>query len=97
MVSEHAIRVPGRVMEQFVALAVTHLENGLDKDICEALSRAQVRPKGRGFTAVVPIPREDVGRLAAWISDDTPRFMRDYRARMHIYAEVQREAGRLAR
>jgi hypothetical protein len=81
------LRMPGRVYERLNARAQRHLDQDSDVDLCEALSEPKIRRRGAGWSVYVPLEREQVRRLAAWISDRDPAFMRQYR-------DAMREAAR---
>lgn len=75
-----AIKMPGRVLREFVEMADARVDADADQDLCEAVSRARVTRRGTGFTALVPIAdTEQARRLVAWVPDDAPRFLREYR------------------
>ncbi|HEY3552057.1 MAG TPA: hypothetical protein VGK66_00065 [Solirubrobacterales bacterium] len=79
-----ALRMPGRVYREFaaIALALTERPEGLEPEqevLCDALSRARVKPRGTGHTALVPLEPEHVSLLMEWVSGSSPKFLRDYR------------------
>jgi hypothetical protein len=78
-----ALRMPGRIYREFVAIAMALTEQpGLPPEqeaLCDALSRARVKPRGFGHTALVPLGPEHVGLLMEWVTGRSPKFLRDYR------------------
>lgn len=80
------LRMPGRVFEQFVALADLQLRHDADLDLCDALSRPRIRRRGRGATVFVALDAEQVDRLSYWVGDKAPKYLRDYRDAMRVAA-----------
>lgn len=94
-----ALRMPGRVYREFaaIALALTEHPEGLEPEqevLCDALSRAWVKARGVGHTALVPLEPEYVSLLMEWVTGASPKFMRDYRdAVLKALRELEESAG----
>ncbi len=94
-----ALRMPGRIYREFAAIALALIERpeGLDPEqeaLCDALSRARVKPRGAGHTALVPIEPEHVSLLMEWVTGISPKFLRDYRdAVLGALAELEASEG----
>jgi hypothetical protein len=76
--------MPGRVYREFaaIALALTERPEGLEPEqevLCDSLSRARVKPRGAGHTALFPLEPEHVSRLMEWVTGASPKSLRDYR------------------
>lgn len=72
------IRFPGRVYEGLLDLAEKHVD-GPDVDIAEALANPRMKRRGRGWTAAAKFTPEQGMRMAGWITDDQPKYMRRFR------------------
>jgi len=87
--------MPGRIYREFatIAMALTERPEGLapqQEALCDALSRARVKPRGVGHTALVPLEPEHVSLLMEWVSGASPTFLRDYRdAVLEALAELE--------
>lgn len=95
-----ALRMPGRIYREFaaIAIALTDRPEGLAPDqeaLCDALSRARVKPRGAGHTALVPLEPEHVALLMEWVTGASPKFLRDYRdAVLEALRELAASEGR---
>lgn len=97
MASGRALKLPGRIYEQFVLLASERLEAPDtpqdDLDLAEALSEARLKRRGQGFTVLIPLELHQVRQLAEWVGDDQPKRLREYRAAMIEQVTVLEDQG----
>lgn len=88
-----ALRLPGRVYEQFVQKAQAKLDADVDVDICDALSRPRIKRRGSGYTVFIPMSFEQVLVLASWVQPHDPKLLRDYAHAMALQVMEQTSAA----
>jgi hypothetical protein len=88
------LRMPGRIYEHFLAEALERIDRWDDVDLCDAISRARLKPRGLGFTAHVALRPAQARRLARWITDDHARPLRDYREQLLAGVDRHERRGR---
>lgn len=101
MSERRALRLPGRVFQWFAAQAVERMEQVeagadpayVDIDLCNAISHARVKPRGGGYSALIPMEPEEVLRLADWVGDGAPKQIRHYRDAMPAQVARLTEPG----
>jgi hypothetical protein len=95
------LRMSGKVWERLAQMAQDRIADQtrppiprkLDEEIADALSRPKAKRRGVGYSMFIRLDIPQVERLAGWIGDDQPRFMREYRTQVEAAVRQHREAA----